>query len=104
MNTEDEARRTRTDAMIVDMEETIADAKETTRRIEQLLGEVGVNDRRSLEQMVSGAQCSPALRTMLEAERERIEKEMSDGERTLAGERKGERHHPQRRRRGMRRI
>ena len=104
MNGRDKARQTRTNAMIADMEQTIGEAKETTQRMDAVLAEVGVSDRRSLEKMLTGAQCSPALRTMLEADRERIEKEMSDGVRELAGQSRSGPHHPRRRRRALRKI
>ena len=84
--TEDEARMSRIDAMIADMEATIDEARKTSARMTDFFREMGVENETALRDMVRSDQCSPALRAMLEEDRAKLERELMEAERALISE------------------
>ena len=104
--TEEEARMSRIDTMIAEMEATIDEARKTSARMAEFFREMGVESETALRDMVRSEKCSPALRAMMEEDMARIERELAEAERDLvaeAGHREGP--GPQRRfRRRMTRI
>ena len=103
---EEEVRRARIDAMIAEMEATIEEARETSERMTDFLREMGVEGETTLRDMIRSEQCSPALRTMMEEDMARLDRELMEAERNLVAQSaRGEGTMPQRkRRRRMTRI
>ena len=84
--TDDEARMSRIDAMIAEMEATIDDARKTSARMTEFFREMGVESETALRDMVRSDKCSPALRAMMEEDMAKLERELSEAERDLISE------------------
>ena len=84
--TDDEARMTRIDAMIAEMEATIDEARETSERMTAFFREVGVESESALRDMMRSEQCSPALRAMMEEDMAKLDRELVEAERNLVAE------------------
>ena len=84
--TEDEARQARVDRLVAEMESTIAEAKETSARMADLFGRIGIEDENALSEMVQSDRCSPALRAMVEEDMAALEAELKEREQTLLEE------------------
>ena len=84
--TEDEARMTRIDAMIAEMEATIDEARKTSERMTDFLREMGVESETALRDMMRSEQCSPALRAMMEEDMAKLDRELMEAERNLLAE------------------
>ena len=104
--TEDEARMARIDSMIAEMEATIDEARKTSERMTEFFREMGVESETALRDMMRSDKCSPALRSMLEEDTAKLERELKEAERELVAQSgHGERPKPGRRfRRRMTRI
>ena len=83
---EDEARMAHIDAMIVEMETTIDEARETSERMTAILREMGVESETALRDMMRSEQCSPALRAMMEEDMAKLDRELMEAERNLMAE------------------
>ena len=100
--TEDEARTARIDAMIAEMEATIGEARKTSERMTEFLREMGVESETALREMIRSEQCSPQLRSMMEEDMAKLDREFVEAERNLvaeSGHRKGPQPHRKFRRR-----
>ena len=100
--TEDEARMARIDAMIAEMEATIDEARQTSGRMTDFLREIGVDSETAVRDMIRSERCSPALRTMMEDDVEKLDRDLLEAERNRvaeSGHREGSKPHRKFRRR-----
>ena len=99
--TKDRARQVHIDRLIVEMETTIAEARETLDRMTRFFRELGIDDASTLRDMARGDRCSPALRTMVDQDLSELERELKEEESALrveAGYRQTRKPHQRRRR------
>lgn len=102
---EDEARQSRVDALVAEMESAIAEARETSARMTNMFRELGIEDETALAEIVRSDRCSPELRAMIDDDLARLDREIKDGEaEMLAASGRNQVRKPRRRPRRMTRI
>lgn len=103
--TDDETRQARVDALIGEMESTIAEARDTSARMARMFQDMGIEDETVLRELVRSDKCSPALRDMVEEDLARLDREMADSNAALlASAGRSSVRRPHRRSRRMTRI
>ena len=81
--TEDEARQTRIDKLVAEMEATIAEAQATSARMTRLFDEMGIDDAAVLRAAVDSGRCSSALRAMVDEDMAQLDRQLKESESTL---------------------
>ena len=77
------ARQKRVEKLILDMEATIAEARETTARVTRFFREMGIEDEARFRELFRRDRLSPALRIMVDEDLASLNRELQEEEAAL---------------------